>query len=147
MFKLNLERLREFVTLLKAADYPNSHVDMYAGIEPSCGTPGCHAGMVAIALAPYKNRYYDSPNGVYNYEAWAYALARFLFNDDTADAEDLSEYMGPDNAWLWGNDNGVYMFISGAAFGWVADIFPHQVIIDHWERVLNRYEIYLKEAS
>ena len=137
MFKLNLERLTEFVGLLKAADYPNDNVDMCQIRAPSCRTPGCHAGMVFIAISWHKDCGYDF--SFYSYQIWAHALAKFLFNDSAANKSDLEEYM-ENNRSTWGNSYGGSMFSAGCAFGQETNTFPHQVIIDHWAGVLERFD-------
>lgn len=39
---------------------------------------------------------------------------------------------------IWGNNNGVFMFSDGKAFGQVSNIFPLQIIIDYWRGVQSR---------
>jgi hypothetical protein len=47
---MNKDKLKEFVNALDALsdDVKDWDVDMNSGEKPTCGTPGCHAGLISI---------------------------------------------------------------------------------------------------
>lgn len=106
-------------------------------IEPECGTPGCHAGWIAIALAEDIGHNYvqgiDILQDLFgcNVRIWAESEAK-----------------------IWGNSFGYNMFCGSEAFGQIDNAFPATVLVDHWQgvfdRLLDRCErelIYLYETS
>lgn len=136
----DVNRLREAIEAMKAvvAERPELHViDIDSTYMPTCGTPGCHAGLTKCALdylgvPPFLSNYSD-----YEYLYEADRFARYLGFKEFANLVDWAEY----NPNIWGNSYGQFMFTSRRAFNEDSDTFPSKHIIDWWEGVLERLEV------
>jgi hypothetical protein len=140
---MNVKNLKKLVEALEALpeNIREDAVDMTSESQPSFSECGCHAGMFEILDLKEITELYLPPNttaGAYSYSAWADAVAMFLgFCDNIA----LSDW-AKENPKIWGNSRGSGMFCEGEAFGLTIydHIFPRQIIITHWRKVLNRIE-------
>lgn len=100
--------------------------------QPSCGTPGCHAGWADIALNPYNTERRS-------FHCGKIALAEFLGFDDPYNLKEWARL----NPEIWGNSYGELMFCSGRAFGQSPSIdFPATVLVDHWRGVGERLKAF-----
>ena len=144
--EINIERLQGFVKTLQSMkqDMP---IDMGSSAKPQCGTPGCHAGLVMLALDKMgiKQTEWCLRNDLYYYRDHAHRLARYLSKSEEANMGDL-EYWASGHPEIWGNDSGLYMFGNGLAFDQDTDYFPSSVIVDHWAGVLDRLTEYRKAS-
>ena len=127
-----VERLKGVVALERGCK-----VNMFSIEEPVCGTPGCHAGLIYLALRAHLEFPYR-----YAFDKAAEVLAQFLLgpyekNPSELYGEPLRRYAGDNHEW-WGNISGRFMFSSGIAFGMEVDTFESKVILNHWEGVLER---------
>jgi hypothetical protein len=88
---MNKDKLKQFVNALDTLsdDVKDWGVNMGSGKKPTCGTPGWHAGLIAIVAKGlpelqeiYENHIYFSEGcgneRDYHYSLWADALAEFL---------------------------------------------------------------------
>lgn len=134
----NVDKIRLFVKRLKAlveqrsTQFTKQSVDMHCtGLYHNCGTPGCHAGWVHLAIP-------DILPPLRDY-SWVVVSTRFgkwlLESTNHRSLEEWAEAY-PD---LWGSSN-YHMFTDPEAFNQCTDRFDVQVIIDHWEGVANRIE-------
>ena len=146
---MNKNKLKQFVNALdELRDYiKDMDVIMGSTKEPTCGTPGCHAGLISIVakklpeleethLKVFKihfKAYKEIKQDLYVYSIWADALAEFLgFKGE----EDL-EAWARDNPKLWGNKFGRDMFMTAVAFTDDTNKhLTHRDIINHWKQVL-----------
>jgi hypothetical protein len=149
---MNKDRLKEFVNALDALsdDVKDMKVDMGSTDKPTCGTCGCHAGLISIVAQDlpelkeiYKPLYLlecDPVGGTesqYIFYIWADALAVFLGFIDNRGLLFWAEY----NPKLWGNKYGGRMFGSFLAFTDDEDKqLTHRDIIEHWKQVLANIE-------
>ena len=131
-----VQRIRYFCDCLDEVGAGRSVNMMQEAIqEPSCGTPGCHAGWAYIALGGWacqERRLFQDGIEV---------LSKFLgfdynHNDLTAYCQ-LAEWATPQ---IWGNDIGRHMFSSPSAFLFLKCPFPVEVISSHWRKVADRVE-------
>ncbi len=142
---MNKNKLKEFVNALDALsdDVKDMDVEMGNTNKPSCGTPGCHAGLISIVAKDlpelqdiYECLYFLQWNirgSRYEYSIWADALAVFLGFKNMRDLRDWAK----DNPKLWGNRSGYNLFCSRLAF--IDDAYEqltHRDIINHWKQVL-----------
>ncbi len=142
---MNKDKLKEFVNALDALsdDIKDMDVEMGNTNKPSCGTPGCHAGLISIVAKElpklqeiYERLYFLQWNirgSRYEYSIWADALAEFLGFKNMRDLRDWAK----DNPKLWGNRSGYNLFCSRLAF--IDDAYKqltHIDIINHWKQVL-----------
>lgn len=155
---MNNAKLKEYVSILNALpdEIKNNKVDMGTLNEPTCNTPGCHAGLISIAasqlpeLRECYNKICQIESGYisgypkdyteYSYTYWANALTLYLgfkYNKNGYTYDQLKSW-ARDNPYMWGNIYGDCMFISGSAFGQDTDIFPHSVIIDQFTAMSDR---------
>jgi len=124
-----VKKLTEIIGELKKI-VENHKVDMGSGtIDPNalnnpCGTPGCHGGWLALAMK----------TSTADWELGAEQFAKFIGFKSRQQLKDWAG-MNPND---WGNKHGASMFYSGQAFGRNSDIFPAQVLVDHWEGVIDR---------
>lgn len=136
----DIEKLEQFVAALYEAAEEFPETDMSSINPPACNTPGCHAGLAAVALdrlgVPAPEIY---PR--YSFIKEATLLTRFLFDDTTLDEEALEEWAA-ENPNLWGNEDGAGMFWDGTAFGQASRCFPSRIIAEHWNGVLRRLKEY-----
>jgi hypothetical protein len=149
---MNKNKLKQFVNALDALsdDIKDWDIDMNNDEEPTCNTPGCHAGLISIVakdlpeLKDIYERIYLTKGGGnksnYHYSIWADALAVFLGFSERKDLECWAK----DNPKLWGNKYGDYMFMAAAAFtddtGNLPKQLTHRDIINHWKQVLANIE-------
>jgi hypothetical protein len=150
---MNKDKLKQFVSALDSLsdDVKDMQVDMESTKEPTCGTPGCHAGLISIVakklpeleeahLKVFKihfKTYKEIKQDLYVYTIWADALAEFLGFEDILHLTDWAV----DNPKLWGNKYGENMFSSWRAF--TNDEYKqltHRDIINHWKQVLVNIE-------
>jgi len=155
---VNLDRLTQFVEGLQAL--PPTVVNMSSGTKPTCGSPGCHAGLVCLVsgIVPELWELYkigcsggcENETGYY-YRMWGAALGAFLLSADPSDGYasklELMELAEAHPEW-WGNQDGWGMFSCPSAFGQTHDgPFSHRVIVDHWSEVLERTKELHREAA
>jgi hypothetical protein len=150
---MNKDRLKELVNALDelSDDIKDMGVDMGSTKEPSCGTPGCHAGLISIVALDlpgleeahligfkmYFKAYKEIKQDLYLYALWADALAEFLGFSEEKDLECWAK----DNPKIWGNKYGYDMFSGRLAFTNDEDkILKHRDIINHWKQVLKNIE-------
>ena len=148
---MNKDKLKELVNALDSLsdDVKDMGVIMMSTNKPSCGTCGCHAGLISIVAKDlpelqeaYKylcslylqKGYYNNP---YVYIFWARALAVFLgFKDRFSFI-----YWAGDNPEIWGNEHGVAVFDLAKAFtDDESKKLTHRDIINHWKQVLVNIE-------
>lgn len=150
---INIGRLREFVSALKAVTFNNPRletINMRSIGPPECGTPGCHAGAAMLALdligVPYPSPIEDPPDR-YDFEAEAARLSNFLFEGDSPwwiaqgePSETKLQVWAEQNPEIWGAENGYYMFSSPGAFGLplLEREFPISILVGWWGKVLER---------
>jgi hypothetical protein len=149
---MNKNKLKQFVNALDALsdDVKDWDVAMISSNKPTCGTPGCHAGLICIVaqeLPELQDIYMPlclSESGrrgkrdnQYFFYVWSTALAIFLgFKGE----EDL-EMWAAKNYKLWGNTFGRDMFLSQFAFtNGLYKKIKHRDIINHWKQVLKNIE-------
>ena len=135
--EIKIKRLQRFVKTLQSMEQ-DMPIDMDGALEPRCGTPGCHAGLVMLALDKMglkQTEYYL--NEGYDYCDQADRLARYLFASKKRDKSDLENWAFQ-NPKIWGNQRGLGLFVHGESFGQTTDSFPSSVIVDHWAGVLDR---------
>ncbi len=156
--KMNEHKLKEYANILNALPeaVKNNKLDMNSTKAPTCNTPGCHAGLICIVakyLPELRECYKYTPDfdgetyyqeystiHLYSYGRWADALALYLgfpFNGMEHTSEALMRW-AKDNPYYWNNPYGDGMFNSRLAFGQDTDIFPHSVIIDHFNDMSDR---------
>lgn len=145
---INIDNLRLFVGALREVvdTLPEAeHVNMMSTMRPSCGTPGCHAGLAMLALdrlgvpsGPFGNRY--------SFSLQANRLSYYLMGmdpdemiDDPMERPVIAKW-AHDNPDDWGCKYGLGMFSSGDAFNKYSDVFPSTVIANWWAAVLARLE-------
>ena len=134
----NVDKIRLLVKRLKAlveqrnVQFTKQSVDMYCtGLYHNCGTPGCHAGWIHLALSDILPPLY-----AYNWSTVGLLFGKWLLeNTNHRSLEDWAEAY-PN---LWGSSNN-NMFSDPEAFCQTCSVFDVQVIIDHWEGVANRIE-------
>ncbi len=146
---MNKNKLKEFVNALDmlSDDVKDWDVEMHSTKKPSCGTPGCHTGLVSIVAKDlpgleetylkvfkiYFKIYKDIKPDLYVYTIWADTLAEFLGFGDMLDLR----LWARDNPKLWGNKYGVFMFSDKRAFtNDKTKEIDHRDIINHWKQVL-----------
>ena len=135
--EINIERLQRFVKTLQAIrqDMP---ICILSRENPQCGTPGCHAGLVMLALDKMRikqTEYYI--NKGYDFRDQGDRLARYLFAHKERHKLDLENWAG-ENPEIWGNDYGDNLFFAAEAFDKDTYRFPSSVIVNHWAGVLDR---------
>ena len=142
--QINIKRLQRFVKTLQAMEQ-DMLINMVDGIEPECGTPGCHAGLAMLALDKMgiKQTEWWVNNGLYCYKDQADRLARYLFGSKEANGKYLIRW-ALRYPKIWGNDKANFMLLDGIAFGQDTDYFPSSVIVDHWVGVLDRLKEHRK---
>jgi hypothetical protein len=150
---MNKNKLKQFVNALDelSDDVKDWDVEMESTKEPTCGTPGCHAGLISIVakdlpgleeahLKVFKihfKTYKEIKQDLYVYTIWADALAEFLGFEDILHLTDWAV----DNPKLWGNKYGDYMFCARLAFtDDKSKHLTHRDIINHWKQVLKNIE-------
>jgi hypothetical protein len=146
---MNEDKLKQLVNALDelSDDVKDWDVNMRNGAEPTCGTPGCHAGLISIVSEElpelqeiYERLYFLQWNirgNRYEYDMWADALAIFL---GFVDMEDLMDW-AKDNPKIWGNEHGFHMFSFRRAFTDKTNKkLTHRDIINHWKQVLVNIE-------
>jgi hypothetical protein len=153
---MNKNKLKEYVNALDALsdDIKDWDVAMMSTNEPSCGTPGCHAGLISIVAKDlpeleethlkvfkiYFKVYKEIKPDLYVYSIWADALAEFLGFSEEKDLKCWAK----DNPKLWGNIFGGNMFMDAVAFTDDTDDkskkLTHRDIINHWKQVLVNIE-------
>ncbi len=151
---MNKNKLKQFVNALDALsdDIKDWDIDMNNEEEPTCNTPGCHAGLISIVakdLPELKDIYeritlskWNSSR--YRYEVWSNALTVFLGFKNRHDLEIWAE----NNPKLWGNKFGGDMFLFDIAFIDDTNAFiddsakqlTHRDIIEYWKQVLKNIE-------
>lgn len=129
--RLFVKRLKELVEQRKET-FTKQSVDMYCtGLYHNCGTPGCHAGWVHLAIPDIL-----PPRYAYNWSTVGRFLGLWLLeNTNYGSLEEWAEAYPS----LWGSSNN-FMFTNPEAFNQSCSVFDVQVIIDHWEGVANRIE-------
>ena len=143
----------KFKTLLEALDclpseIKNNIIDMASTHEPTCGTPGCFAGLISIVAKdiPELEEIYKSSreyNGEYSYQKWADALGTYLECDGYAntetDIETSFEGWVNDHPAVWGESPN-RVFSSNAAFGKSGlDKMKHDDVITYLHGVYKRW--------
>ncbi|CAC9643135.1 hypothetical protein [uncultured Gammaproteobacteria bacterium] len=149
---MNKNKLKQFVNALDelSDDVKNMDVRMISTSEPTCGTPGCHAGLISIVAKEFpemKDTYKRllilklgikcNNFTLYSFQIWADTLTDFLGFKDRFGLMDWAV----DNPKLWGNNRGDDMFCSRLAF--TNDEYKqltHIDIINHWKQVLKKVE-------
>ena len=126
---LNVKQLEQIIDNLELI--VNGHmVDMCETeiypleLKQECGTPGCHAAWLGLAIGSTTESFSDVANEFANLIG---------FNDRSQ----LCNWAN-NNRHLWGNDNGDFMFMSQSAFGQESYIFPAKILVDHWRGVIRR---------
>jgi hypothetical protein len=132
--KVIKERVETLVRALMEVELTPAGIDMSSIKEPTCRTPGCHAGLIFRAL-PGLGLQLDQ-DADYSYITVSSILSEYLMGD-TRRQFDLLIFAAINPEW-WGNDRGEAMFVDGAAFGMDSDAFPEKVIVDHWVEVAKR---------
>ncbi len=147
---MNKDKLKELVNALDSLsdDIKDWGVNMISEEKPTCGTPGCHAGLISIVAKDlpelqeiYKIHLYLT-NRVgnqsdYHYSIWADTLAEFLGIKNRRHLRDWAK----NNPKLWGNEFGEWMFCCWSAFVDDSDKkLTHRVILEHWKQVLANIE-------
>ena len=150
---MNKNKLKQFVNALGelSDEVKDWDVKMESTEEPTCGTPGCHAGLISIVAKDlpgleeahlkvfkiHSKDFKDIKQDFYLYSIWADALAEFL---GIKGEKDLTVWAAK-NPKLWGNKNGDYMFCSRRAFtDDKSKQLTHRDIINHWKQVLKNIE-------
>jgi hypothetical protein len=146
---INKNKLKEFVNALDALsdDVKDMDVEMGNTNKPTCGTPGCHAGLISIVAEElpelqeiYERIFFSHWNlkySHYEYTIWADALAEFLGFSEEKDLECWAK----DNPKIWGNKYGYDMFSARLAFtDDKSKHLTHRDIINHWKQVLKNIE-------
>jgi hypothetical protein len=151
---MNKDKLKELVNALDALsdDIKDWDIDMNNDEEPTCNTPGCHAGLISIVAKdlPELKDIYERiilskwKDSRYRYEVWSNALTVFLGFKNSRDLRFWAE----NNPKLWGNKYGGDMFVFDIAFiddtkAYIDDLakqLTHRDIINHWKQVLTNIE-------
>jgi hypothetical protein len=150
---MKTNKLEEFVNALDTLsdDVKDMGVIMMSTNKPSCGTCGCHAGLISIVAKelselqaiyePIYSKECDSrgeeKKNHYIFSVWSSALAIFL----GFKYEYELEVWARKNPELWGNKYGDDMFCSRLAFTNDEDKkLTHRDIINHWKQVLVNIE-------
>ncbi|CAC9656723.1 hypothetical protein [uncultured Gammaproteobacteria bacterium] len=144
---MNKDKLKQFVDALDALsdDIKDWDVDMDSEERPTCGTPGCHAGLIYMAAEDlpelqdiYERIVLSKWNSCsYRYEVWSNALTVFLGFKNKGGLR----LWANDNPKLWGNRFGEGMFVFRLAFTDDTDKqLTHRDIINHWKQVLKKVE-------
>lgn len=116
-------------------------VNMFSVEEPSCGTPGCFAGLVRASLDSIGVQRVTKR---YNFTVEAVRLSQFLFDSvEPRDAlfnpvKTIVCRWAETHTGIWGNRWGLYMFSSGDAYGGPPVILQSTQIADHWQGVYER---------
>lgn len=133
--KLDVNRLENFVISLNnlSNETKNNPATMRSICDPSCGTPGCHGGLISLLKLTELQDLYKEDG--YSFREWGDVLAEYL--GFAHDREELQDYFR-DHWDLWGNTNAYGMFSHSSAFNQDSDTFPHFIIIDWWGKVLKR---------
>lgn len=128
MIDIDVPQLQEWVEAMKVVGL--GEIDMNSADEPTCETPGCHAGLLFKArkhmMRPMRRECYD-----YNREA-NYFAEDIGFHNRVA-LEDFAE----DNPEWWGCLHGGVMFTHHEAFG-MSYSFPEDIVVEWWTEVLAR---------
>lgn len=135
----DIKALRRAIEAMKevTADCPElRRVNMINPYLPTCGTPGCHAGLLMATLDYLGYPSIEDEVGDYCFEEEATRFAQYLGFRGHIDLECWAF----DNPEIWGNKDGDVMFCSSAAFGLKNNKFPSHHIIDWWKEVLQRLE-------
>ena len=144
---INVPRLRLFVGALREVveTLPEAAVvDLKSVKPPTCGTPGCHAGLAMLALDLLGVEEPPFHFGSYDYSFQALRLSNYLMDDKSDQPEPTTAL--PVSVWAeknfdaWGGPFGLYMFASPSAFGVHENTFPSAVIVNKWAAVLDRLE-------
>ena len=144
MNEINIPNLRLFVGALREVvdTLPEAEVVNLQSISPpTCGTPGCHAGLAMLALdllgVPDHSR-----GGRYCYEDQATRLSDYLIPEMPSFDGNLTtlQLWSEANPDVWDGECGSGMFSSARAFGQPSAEFPSTVIVDKWAAVLDRLE-------
>ncbi len=130
----------------------NKYINMVSTEAPTDDAIGSHEGLVSIVaqyLPELKECYnrlikqegiqeYITDEQNYSYEIWEDALDEYL--GCSCNKSNTLSLLGwaTSNPDIWGNKYGYKMFIEGSAFGQDSDIFPHSVIIDHFNAISDR---------
>lgn len=144
---MKTERFKILVEALEALpeDVKNNIVIMGSMYEPTCGTPGCFAGLISIVAndIPELKQVYVLDNS-YNYNYWAKALGEYLEGNvspcRTTGERSSFEVWAQENPGIWGNENGAYVFSSACSFGRnPGDRLTHDEIIIYLRGVYERW--------
>jgi hypothetical protein len=131
VMKVLAERVTALATALNLLPEINEEVRMTSISEPTCGTPGCHAGLLWLAME------FSEKGQSYSWMTSAHKTAKFLFADDRATMDDLMWFADRNPEW-WGNNCGGFMFANGMAFGERVNSFEEWKIAEHWLHVAER---------
>lgn len=121
--------------LTKAAELAegNCPVDMSeveVDFDHPCGTPQCHGGWYALVTCNRR----DEHGAFSDYSDGARRMAIDLGFKN----ENYLEVWADDNPEIWGNNGGLFMFQSNAAFKYPGRVESLDEIIDHWKGVQSR---------
>lgn len=136
--KVNIPYLRKIIAKLK--DLEKAYVKRYGeananmgdtGLEYECGTPGCHAGWLAIADPSLMRSL------TYDYEDVAAAFLERLWISDFLDMDEPVDAVHH----LWPSIGMDAVFSHAPSFG-IPDGYdvPLSIIISHWEQFADNYE-------
>lgn len=143
---IQLDKLRKFVSALEAAATMNPSlrtVDLQSIHKPTCGTPGCHAGLAKEALDILG---VEPISDGYDFCAEAYRLSNYLIGEESAYEPAMSPRELHLCQWAkahpteWGSRYGEGMFTSGVAFNRESYTFPARDLVEWWQKVLERLE-------
>ena len=134
--EMDIENFKIFVEALEALpeEIKNNKVDMKSTFEPTCGSPGCFAGLISIVAndIPELKKIYDFDE--YSYSAWSLALDAFLncrFN-----------VWAKRNRKAWGNVHGGRLYSDISAFGKESgDILTHNDIIVQLRKAFDKWAL------
>jgi hypothetical protein len=155
---MNKDKLKQFVSALDSLsdDIKDWDIDMNNDEEPTCNTPGCHAGLISLVakdLPEIQDLYdeHDKGESEYRYDRLEDALAVFLGFTDSRGFMDRRglEQWAKEHPKLWGNEYGKDMFVFAIAFI-EDDDEPYSIdlakqltqrdIINHWKQVLTNIQ-------
>jgi hypothetical protein len=133
------DRITDLVIALNELKLRPLGVDMRDYNQPSCNTPGCHAGLL---YQTFDMLGIKSSSSRYSYSRVALDITRFLFEDHDSKLKDGTfnqlQYFASYNPEWWGNRDGLAMFVGGRAFNMKSNSFADDVIIDWWNAVESR---------
>jgi len=96
-------------------------------LDKECGTPGCHAGWLGIAMEINKSDFRDIAN----------EFARKIGLENRNDI--AKSIIGEPH--IWGNEYANLMWVNESAFGLRTHVFEAKILVKWWRKVIKRIRL------